>query len=148
MRDYRKIRAWQHADDLTVSIYEATRGFPRDEQWSLTSQLRRAAYSVPANVAEGASRNSQKDYLHFLYIARGSLNEARYFLHLANRLGYLPSEPYSELSTQAENTMKILTGLIQAVEAESSLLTKTAAKLTSWAIVLFGTGLASIVGSR
>ena len=68
MRDYTKIKAWQLADDLTVAIYQSTRSFPKDEIYSLTSQLRRAAYSVPANIAQGSSRESKKDYLHFLYI--------------------------------------------------------------------------------
>ena len=67
MRDYKKIKAWQLADDLTVAIYERTRSFPREELYGLTSQLRRASYSVPANVVEGASRESKRDYLHFLY---------------------------------------------------------------------------------
>src|SRR6266576_2410596 len=92
MRDYTKIEAWRLADDLTVAIYERTRSFPRDEIYGLTSQLRPAAYSVPANIVEGASRESKKDYLHFLYIARGSLSETQYFLHLAQRLDYLSSE--------------------------------------------------------
>ncbi len=61
MRDYTKILAWQKADDLTVSVYEITRGFPKEELYSLTSQLRRAAYSVPANIVEGASRDSKRD---------------------------------------------------------------------------------------
>ena len=73
MRDYTKILAWQKADDLTVAVYELTRRFPKDELYALTSQLRRAAYSVPANIVEGSSRESKKDYLHFLHIARGSL---------------------------------------------------------------------------
>src|SRR5436305_10633231 len=73
MRDYTKIEAWKLADDLTVAIYERTRLFPREEIYGLTSQLRRAAYSVPANIVEGASRESKRDYLHFLYIARGFL---------------------------------------------------------------------------
>jgi four helix bundle protein len=88
MRDYTKIEAWRLADDLTVASYERTRSFPREEIYRLTSQLRRAAYSVPANIVEGASRESKRDYLHFLYIARGSLSETQYFLHLAQRLGY------------------------------------------------------------
>jgi four helix bundle protein len=83
MRDYTKIEAWRLADDLTVAIYECTRSFPKEEVYGLTSQLRRAAYSVPANIVEGASRASKKDYLHFLYIARGSLSETQYFVHLA-----------------------------------------------------------------
>ena len=71
MRDYTKIVTWQKADDLTVAVYELTRHFPKDELYALTSQLRRAAYSVPANIVEGSSRESKKDYLHFLHIARG-----------------------------------------------------------------------------
>ena len=71
MRDYTKIDAWRLADDLTVAVYERTRSFPKEEMYGLTSQLRRASYSVPANIVEGASRESKKDYLHFLYIARG-----------------------------------------------------------------------------
>src|SRR6185295_2151721 len=92
MRDYTKIEAWRLADDLTVAVYQHTRTFPREEIYGLTSQLRRASYSVPANIVEGATRDSKKDYLHFLYIARGSLSEAEYFVHLACRLGYLSAE--------------------------------------------------------
>src|SRR5438045_9157048 len=69
MRDYTKIEAWKLADDLTVAVYECTRSFPKEEVYGLTSQLRRASYSVPANIVEGSSRESKKDYLHFLYIA-------------------------------------------------------------------------------
>ena len=72
MRDYTKIEAWRLADDLTVAVYERTRAFPREEIYGLTAQLRRASYSVPANIVEGASHESKRDYLHFLYIARGS----------------------------------------------------------------------------
>ncbi len=118
MRDYNKIIAWQKADDLTVAVYTATRCFPKEELYALTSQLRRAAYSVPANIAEGASRNSQKDYLHFLFIARGSLHEAHYFLHLAHRLGYLDGKARTRLLAQAEEVSRILTGLIRAVAKE------------------------------
>ncbi len=119
MRDYTKILAWQKADDLTVAIYEATSCLPKEELYALTSQLRRAAYSVPANVVEGASRNSKKDYLHFLYIARGSLNEARYFLHLSHRLGYLKPELHVALQNQSEEVSRTLAGLINAVESEA-----------------------------
>ncbi len=79
MRDYTKIEERRLADDLTVAVCEGTRSFPREEIYGLTSQLRRAAYSVPVNIVEGASRESKKDYLHFLYIARGSLSETQYF---------------------------------------------------------------------
>ena len=118
MRDYTKIVAWQKADDLTVAVYEATKPFPKEETYALTSQLRRAAYSVPANITEGASRSSQKDYLDFLYIARGSLNETRYFIHLAKRLGYLDAGTQTQSANQSEEVSRTLTGLIQAVEKE------------------------------
>ena len=81
MRDYTKIETWKLADDLTVAVYGRTRRFPKEEMYGLTSQLRRASYSVPANIVEGSSRESKKDYLHFLYITRGSLSEAQYFIH-------------------------------------------------------------------
>ena len=80
-RDFTKIRAWQLSDDLTVEVYKTTKNFPREEVYGLSSQLRRAASSVPANIAEGANRSSKKEYLQFLSVASGSLAEARYFLH-------------------------------------------------------------------
>jgi len=70
MRDYTKIEAWKLADDLTVAMYERTKSFPKEELYGLTSQIRRDAYSVPANIAEGSSRESKRDYLYFLYVAR------------------------------------------------------------------------------
>ena len=77
MRDYTKIEAWKLADDLVVAIYHSTRSFPREELYGLTSQLRRAACSVPANIVEGAGREAKRDYVHFLYIARASLKKKR-----------------------------------------------------------------------
>ena len=138
MRDYRKIMAWQKADDLTVAVYEATKTFPKDEVYSLTSQIRRAAYSIPANIAEGASRNSQKDYLHFLYISRGSAAEVGYFIHLSRRLGYINQEDHESLAAQAAEASRILTGLIQSVEKETGVLARAAAKITSAFILFLG----------
>lgn len=122
MRDYKNIVAWQKADDLALAVYEASRSFPKEEVYSLTSQLRRAAYSVPANIAEGASRNSQKDYLHFLFIARGSVAEVAYFIHLSQRLGYLTGDRHARLAEQADKASRVLTGLIRSVEKEVGLL--------------------------
>ncbi len=144
MRDYTKIVAWQKADDLTVAVYGATKALPKEEMYALTSQIRRAAYSVPANIVEGASRNSKKDYLHFLYIARGSLNEARYFLHLSKRLGYLTGEDESVLSAQAEEVSRTLTGLIRAVEKETNVVSRTVAKVTSLVILSIGSAVSSL----
>src|SRR5256712_12011222 len=131
MRDYTKIKAWRLADDLTVAVYERTRSFPKDEMYGLTSQLRRASYSVPANIVEGSSRESKKDYLHFLYIARGSLSEAQYFIHLGRRLGYLSAEAAEALRGQTKLTFACLHGLIQAVEKEVGKLSKVVATITS-----------------
>jgi four helix bundle protein len=118
MRDYTKIAAWTAADDLTVAVYERTKAFPTQELYGITSQVRRASFSVPANIAEGASRNTQRDYLHFLYIARGSLSETQYFVHLAQRLGYLNSENADILNSQIKRTFGRLHGLIEAVAAQ------------------------------
>jgi four helix bundle protein len=118
MRDFTRIIAWRLADDLAVSIYRVTKSFPREELYGLTLQLRRAASSVPANIAEGSNRTSKKDYHRFLSIASGSLAEARYFLHLANRLEYLPEADYLDCSRLAEQTSKTLSGLISITRQE------------------------------
>ena len=125
MRNFNNIVAWQKSDDLAVAIDEATRSFPKEETYALTSQIRRAAYSVPANIAEGASRNTQKDYLHFLFIARGSLSEVTYFVHLSQRLGYFNDDACVPLFKQADEASRILTGLIRSVEKESNLARKS-----------------------
>jgi four helix bundle protein len=136
MRDYTKIDAWKLADDLTVTIYERTRSFPKEELYGLTSQLRRAAYSVPANIVEGSSRETKRDYLHFLYIARSSLSEAQYFIHLAHRLGYMEDEDAEEFIGQTKSAFACLHGLIKSVEKEAGKLGKTVAVITS-AVFLF-----------
>jgi four helix bundle protein len=120
MRDFRKIEAWQLADDLAVAVYEATMAFPKEEVYGITSQIRRAVTSVAANIVEGASRESAKDYAHFLQIARGSLAETQYFLHLARRLAYLDQELATELEQAARRVFGCLHGLIQAVRGASA----------------------------
>ena len=134
-----KIKAWRLADDLTVAIDERTRPFSREEMYGVTNQLRRAAYSVPANIVEGASRESKKAYLHFLCIARGSLSAAQYFIHLAQRLGYLSSKEADDLRQQTKTTFACLHGLIKAVEKETGKLSKIATAATSLIVI----GLAS-----
>ena len=131
MRDYTKIEAWKLADDLTVAVYERTRVFPKEEMYGLTSQLRRASYSVPANIVEGSSRETKKDYLHFLYIARGSLSETQYFIHLSRRLGYLSAQEADGLVGQTKQTFACLHGLIKAVEKETGKFGKLVATVTS-----------------
>lgn len=120
MRDFKKIEAWRLSDDLAVAIYEVTRTFPREELYGLTSQLRRAGSSVPANIVEGSARESKKEYLHFLHIARGSLAESQYFVHLAQRLGYLRAGDATRLTELGRQTFACLHGLITAVEREAA----------------------------
>lgn len=118
MRDFTKIEAWKLADDLTVAIYQHTRSFPTEERYGITSQIRRASSSVAANIVEGSARETKRDYLHFLHMARGSLMETKYFVHLARRLGYLPEDAASQLNVQLGAAFGCLHGLIKAVETE------------------------------
>ena len=120
MRDYTKIEAWKLADDLTVAVYKATKAFPKEELYGVTSQLRRAASSVAANIVEGAARESIRDYLHFLQVACGSLAETQYFLHLAARLEYLSESAASDLASQCKRTFACLHGLMSAIRRESA----------------------------
>jgi four helix bundle protein len=97
--------------------------------------LRRASYSVPANIVEGSSRESKKDYLHFLYIARGSLSESQYFIHLAHRLDYVSAEESERLREQTKIVFACLHGLIKAVEKEAGKLGKVVATVTSLIVI-------------
>jgi four helix bundle protein len=117
-REYKKIIAWQRAHELTKRIYQETRSFPKDEMFGMTSQIRRAAYSVPSNIVEGSARESKKDYLRFLHIAFASLKEVEYFILLSYDLGYLDAAVYDELSTAVNETFAPFSGLIKAVKRE------------------------------
>lgn len=118
MRDYKNIKAYQCADKLAIEIYKITKSFPKDEIYGLTSQLRRAAVSVATNIVEGASRKHNRDYLHFLYISRGSVAETEYLLYLANQLTLLKNEEYKRINILREEVAKVLFGLINCVEKE------------------------------
>jgi four helix bundle protein len=143
MRNYAKIEAWQLADDLTVEIYEKTKSFPREELYGLTSQLRRATYSVPANIVEGSSRESKREYLHFLHIARASLSESQYFIHLAYRLGYLSEADKTCLHAQSRRAFACLQGLIKAVGKEAGLVERISAAATSLLALVLVRGIPS-----
>ena len=115
MRDHIKLRAFELADEVAVLVYRVTAGFPREELYGLTSQMRRAAVSVPSNIVEGCARDSQADYLRFLYIAFGSLRELHYQLSLSKRLGFLRNQDLSLLEPKIVETEKVLNGLIRAL---------------------------------
>ena len=95
-RTFEDLVVWQKAHALTLSVYRLTRGFPREEKFGLTSQLRRAAVSVPGNIAEGFKRRGRTDKARLMNVAEGSLEEARYYLKLAADLGYVSSESLGE----------------------------------------------------
>lgn len=118
MRAFRKIIAWQKADDLAVRIYQLTEFLPKSEMYGLTSQMRRAAVSAAANIAEGSARSTPKDYTHFLFMARSSLVEVEYYLHLCQRLGYLDNDEYQEITQLYEEAAKVLYGLIQHIQGQ------------------------------
>ena len=116
MRDHTKLRAFELADEVALLIYEVTAGFPKEEVYGLTAQMRRAAVSVPSNIVEGCARDTQADYLRFLYIAFGSLRELHYQLDLSNRLGFIDLEQLPKIKATIIETEKVLNGLIGALK--------------------------------
>jgi len=112
MQNYKDLQVWEKAHLLTLEVYEASKTFPKDELCSLTNQLRRAASSIPANIAEGCGKNSQLELAHFLNIALGSANETEYFLLLSKDLKYLPGEKYMELNKNVNEIKAMLISLI------------------------------------
>ena len=108
---YRKLDVWQRAMDLVVECYKASKRFPREELYGLTSQLQRAAVSVPANIAEGQGREHRKEFLHHLSIAHGSLAELETHLQLAERLDYINSPDVQGLLTRSEEVGRMINGL-------------------------------------
>jgi four helix bundle protein len=112
MRDHRKLKAFELADALALQVYRETAGFPREEIYGLTSQLRRAGVSVPSNMVEGCARNTEKDYLRFLDDAYGSAKEVEYQASLASRLGYLKT---NKLEEDAAEVARVLNALINSL---------------------------------
>jgi len=105
---FRDLVVWQKSHQLTLDIYKITLKFPGEEKFGLISQIRRAAYSVPSNIVEGHSRKSKKEFLQFLNIAKGSLEELKYFLILSADLKYISKENFINLEAKAEEVSKML----------------------------------------
>src|SRR5215210_4120332 len=119
MGDYRNLRVWDRAHRLTLEVYEATHTFPKEERFGLTSQLRRACASIPANIAEGCGRNGDAELARFLTIASGSASEVEYHLLLARDLDYLSHDKYVNLNGEVNELKRMLTAFIQKLKANS-----------------------------
>jgi four helix bundle protein len=117
MRPHQKLDAWGKSVDLVVEVYKATERFPKEEKYGLTSQIRRAAVSVPANIAEGAGRYSQKEFAHFLSNAQGSASELETELIIAHRFGYLSEALFLMLIADLERIGRLITGLTKRIRA-------------------------------
>jgi four helix bundle protein len=120
LRSYRDLRVWNGSVNLAVLVYALTRTFPDREAFGLTSQLRRAAVSVASNIAEGHARSGPRDYLRFLWIARGSLAEVDTQLLIAARLGYVSKSDIENARVEIENLSRMLKRLQQALGQNTS----------------------------
>jgi four helix bundle protein len=115
MRDFRDIKAWQKAHELTLGVYKSTVKFPKDELFGLTSQIRRASASIAANIAEGCGRTGANDFARFLQIALGSSSELEYHLLLAHDLSLLNDPDCSRLAGSVTEVKRMLTSFIQTL---------------------------------
>ena len=111
-RPHKKLDVWKAAMDLVIEVYRLTEKFPKEERFGLTVQVRKAVVSIPSNIAEGASRNTKKEFVNFLYIAQGSLSELDAQLEIAYRLGYIGEEDFAGLDQNMDRIGRMLTGLI------------------------------------
>src|SRR5450755_1030482 len=115
VKQYSELVAWQKAMELVEDVYQITNGFPRDELYGLTSQLRRAAISVPSNIAEGQSRGS-REFVHYLSIAHGALSEVETQILIAKRLQYLDEKKLARFNELASETGRLIHGLSKSIE--------------------------------
>ena len=120
IRSFRDLLVWQKGILLVKEIYRATGEFPREEVYGLTSQLRRAAVSIPSNIAEGYGRRATVDYIRFLKIASGSLYESQTQLEIAKELGFLEKEPHTRLNAMTEELERMLNALIAKLETRAN----------------------------
>ncbi len=115
-QSFRDLKVWQKAMSLVEDIYRATRRFPRDEQFGLTAQIRRASVSIPSNIGEGKRRKRQRAYVHHLDIALGSQGEIEVQLEIAKRVGFLPADEYELVQRKVVEIGRMLNGLIASLQ--------------------------------
>jgi four helix bundle protein len=119
VKDFRQLKVWDKAHQLTLAVYQVTARFPREETYGLTSQIRRASSSICANLAEGCGRNGDAELARFCSIARGSASELEYHLLLARDLHLLEASDHEKLANEATEVKRMLTALIQKLTADS-----------------------------
>lgn len=115
MQNYKDLKVWEKAHQFTLKVYDVTKSFPKEEIYSLTNQLRRAAASIPANIAEGCGKNSKADFANFLNIGLGSANESEYYLLLSKDLLYLKPDNFEVLNKLVNEIKAMLIALINKV---------------------------------
>lgn len=120
MRTHRDLEAWKLGIDLADLVYQVTRSFPSDERFGLTAQIRRASVSIPANIAEGAGRQTEKEFCRFLYISRGSLAELETLILIASRVGILEPDQHERLVAARDELGKTLQGLLNSIRSHMS----------------------------
>lgn len=113
LKDFRQLKVWEKAHELTLSVYQVTASFPKEELYGLTSQIRRSCASIPANIAEGCDRNGEAELARFLHIAMGSASELEYHLLLTRDLGILKNSDYEALASTLVEVKRMLNALIQ-----------------------------------
>ncbi|MGE3623129.1 MAG: four helix bundle protein [Bdellovibrionales bacterium] len=120
VNSYRDLEVWQKSVDMVARIYEATKLFPREELYTLTSQIRRAAISIPSNIAEGRGKRSTRDFMRYISIACGSLAELETQLVIAGKLGYLPAHQLDPLFDELARIGRMLNGMLAGLEKRLS----------------------------
>lgn len=118
MRNYRDLEVWEKSHKLTLELYKLTRGFPKEEMYGLTSQMRRAAVSIGANLAEGCGRRTGAEMARFVRIAMGSASELDYHLLLCRDFEFVTNEQYERTSRELTRVRKMLSGLLTSVETQ------------------------------
>jgi len=117
MKDFRSLRVWEKSHSISLEIYKITTRFPKEEQFNLTSQIRRAITSVPTNLAEGCGRGSDKDFKRFVQIAMGSASEAEYLILLCKDLNYISDKEFDKLILEIQEIKKMLSSLISKLKS-------------------------------
>jgi four helix bundle protein len=119
MKKFRELKVWEKGQELTLAVYKATAGFPTEERYGLTSQIRRSSVSVPANIAEGCGRGSDTELARFLHIAAESASELEYHLLLAHQLALLGAPDHKRLTKKVTEVKRMLTSFIRKLKADS-----------------------------